>query len=54
MSDQISTLPLVIWQPSRRARFARQIFIKSRNLGMTEYQKQRTGSKLPSKRTVPR
>lgn len=40
MSDQISTLPLVIWQPSRRERLAKQIIIiKSRKLGMTEYQR---------------
>lgn len=39
MNAQISTLPLVIWRPSRRERLAKQIIIKSRKLGMTEYQR---------------
>jgi len=39
MNDQISTLPLVIWQPSRRERLAKMIILKSRKLGMSEYQR---------------
>ena len=39
MNAQISTLPLVIWQPSLRERLAKQIFIKSRQFGMTEFQR---------------
>ena len=39
MNDQISTLPLVIWQPSRREPLAKMIILKSREIGMSEYQR---------------
>lgn len=38
MSDQISTLPLVIWQPSRKERFAKMLAMKARFIALPEYQ----------------
>lgn len=54
MSDQISTLPLVIWQPSRRERLAKQIFIKSRQFGLRDYQRRMLAAMQPEATEKPR